>query len=108
MTPSYLQAFYESLCDIRGPPPFVDPYCAYLEDVLRKIMWNTSFDHDFDFSMAFDEFNRPLTLFAPSLIVFSYSHQFEIHVMMYDKLLRALTAFELKTLGRQRGVVDAP
>ena len=36
-----------------------------LIDVTRKIMWSTFFDHAFDFSMVFDEFKRPLTLFAP-------------------------------------------
>jgi len=60
-------------------------------------MWSTFFDHDFDFSMAFDEFKRVLTLFASSLLVFSYSHHFEMHATVHDKLLRALTASELTT-----------
>ena len=71
MTPSYLHAFHESSGDIRGSHPSCDPYCAYLEDVPREITWSTFFDHAFDFSMTFDEFKRPLTLFAPSLLVFS-------------------------------------
>jgi len=71
-TPSYMHTFHESLGDIRGYSPSVDPYCAYLEDVPRKIMWSTFFDHTFDFSMVFGKFKRPLTLFAPSFLVFSY------------------------------------
>jgi len=58
-------------------------------------MWSTFFDHDFDFSMAFDEFKRALTLFAPSLLVFSYSHHSKMHAAVHDKLLRALTASDL-------------
>ena len=63
----------------------------------RKIEWTTFFDNDFDFSMAFDEFKRALTLFAPSLLVFSYLHHLEMHAQAYDKLLKALTASELTT-----------
>jgi len=51
-------------------------YCACLKDMPRKTMLNTFFDHTFDFAMAFDEFKRPLILFASSLLVFSYSHDF--------------------------------
>ena len=46
---SLCHAFHESLGDISGFHPSFDPYCAYLEDVPRKIMWSTFFDHDFDF-----------------------------------------------------------
>jgi len=56
-----------------------------------------SFDHSFEFSMAFDKLKRPLILFAPSLLVFSYSYHSEMHAVILDKLLRALTAFELRT-----------
>jgi len=67
--PSPLHAFHESLGDIRGPHPLFDPYCAYLEDVPRKMTWSTFFGHAFDFSMALTLFKRPLTLFAPPLLV---------------------------------------
>ena len=50
-TPSHLHAFQESLYDIRQYAPSLDNYCAYLEDVPRKIMWSTFSDHAFDFSM---------------------------------------------------------
>jgi len=71
-TPSYLHAYPDSLGDIRGDNPSFDPYCSYLEDWPQKIMWATFFDQTFDFSMAFVEFKRSLTLFAPSFVVFSY------------------------------------
>jgi len=58
-------------------------------------MWSTFFDHDSDFSMAFDKFMRALTLFSMSLLLFSYLHHFEMHAKAHDKLLRALTASEL-------------
>jgi len=63
---SHLQTFHESLGDIKGYNPSLNPYCANLEDVPRTITWSTFFDHTFDFSMEFDEFKRPLTLFVVS------------------------------------------
>ena len=86
-----MHTFHESLGDIRGYSPSIDPYCAYLEDVPAKIIWSTFFDHAFAFSMAFDEFKRPVTLFALSFLVFSYAHHFGMHATTYDKLLRTLT-----------------
>jgi len=71
---------------------------VYQQDVPRKTMWSIFFDHAFDFSMAFDEFKRPLTLFAPSFLVFSYSHHSKMHATTYDKLLRALTTSEWSDL----------
>jgi len=61
------------------------------------------FYHAFDFFIAFDEFKRSLTLFAPSLLVFSYSHHSKMHSMTYDKLLRDLMASEwsILLLGRR-------
>jgi len=64
--------------------------------VPRKIISSTFFGHAFDFSMAFDKFKRPQTIFVTSLLVFSYLYYSEIHAMGFDKLLRALTASELK------------
>jgi len=97
-TPSHLDAYHESLGNIRGYNASLDPYYTYLEDVPRKIMWSTLFHHAFDFFMAFDEFKRPLTLFAQSFLVFSSSHNFKIHATTYDKLLRVLTAYEWSDL----------
>ena len=53
--------------------------------------------------MAFDEFKRPLTLFVPSFLVFSYSLHSEMHVITYDKLLRALMASEWSDLSLDVG-----
>jgi len=65
--------------------------------VLRKIVWSTFFGPTFDFSMAFGKFKRPLTFLASSVVVFSYLHHSEMHVVTYDKLLKALTASESST-----------
>ena len=80
-------AYHESLGDIRGYNCFFDSYCAYLENVRRKIMWSPFFHHDFNFSMAFAKFKRPLTFLASSFVVFSYLHNIEMHVVTFDKLL---------------------
>ena len=85
----------KSLGTFRGYDPSLDPYHLYLEDIPRKIVLIIAFDYSADFSKVFDEFKRALTLFAPSLPVFSYSHLSEMHAAMHDKLLRALTASEL-------------
>ena len=92
-----MHAFPESLGNIRGYNSSLDPYYAYLEDAPRKIMWSTFFDNTFDFSMAFSKFMRPLTFFASSFVVLSYLLHLEIHVVTYDKLLRALTTFKSRT-----------
>jgi len=94
---SHLHAFHESPGDIRGYNPSLDPSCAYLEDMPRKIEWTTSFDYYFNFSMAFGKYKTALTLFAQFLLVFSYSHHLEMHAQAHDKLLRALTNSELTT-----------
>jgi len=73
------------------------PYCAYLEDVTRKVRWIHFFDHAFNFSMAFDESKRPLTLFASSFLVFPYSHNSHMRTITHHKLLRVLTAYESRT-----------
>jgi len=91
-TPSYVCAYHESLGDVRGYNPSLDPCCAYLEDVLRKIMWSTFFDHAFDFSMVFGKFKKPLTFLASSFVVLSYLNYSELHATTYDKILRALIA----------------
>jgi len=90
-TPSHVNVFYESLANLRGYYPSFDPYCAYPEDVPRKILWSTSCDHIFYFSMAFGKFKRPLTFLTLSFMVFSYLHHFEKHVIRHDKNLRDLT-----------------
>jgi len=97
ITPFPVHAFPESLGDIRGYNSSLDPYCAYLEDAPRKITWSTFFDNTFDFSMAFNNFMRPLTFFASSFAVLSYKHHSKMHAVTYDKLLRALTTSASRT-----------
>ena len=85
----------ESLTTFRGYDPFLDPCRLYLEGMPGEIALIIAFDYSADFSKAFDEFKRALTLLTPSLPVLSYLHHSEIHGAMHDKLLRALTASEL-------------
>jgi len=61
------------------------------------MLWNTFFDRAFNFSMALDKIKTTLTLFAISLLVFSYLHHFEMHGISYDKLLQASTVSKLMT-----------
>ena len=51
----------------------LDPYCMYLVDAPRKIMWNTFFDFYSDFSMAFGLLKRALTFFIVMIFTLSYS-----------------------------------
>jgi len=75
--------------------PSFDPYCTFLEDMQRKIMWNTFFNHAFDFSMPFDKFRRVQAIFPMVLLVFSYLYYYEMHAQAHDMLLRALMAYEV-------------
>ena len=70
-TPSILHAAYKSLGDLRGYNPSFGPNCAYLENMPRKIEWNTFLYYYFDFSMVFDKCKRALTFSAMILLVFS-------------------------------------
>jgi len=54
--PSHLHEFHVSPGDVRGSHPSFDLYCACLEEKHRKIMWDTFFDHTFDFFMTFNRF----------------------------------------------------
>ena len=80
-----------SLGYFRGYDASFDPYCIYLVDKPRNILWNTFFAFSFDFSMAFTLINRALAFFALILFMLSYYHAYEPHAMGFDKLLRALT-----------------
>ena len=63
-------------------------------DLPQKIMYTTLFDHSFDFSKAHDKFMRVLTIIDRIILVFSYLHSFDMHALVYDKLLKVLTASE--------------
>jgi len=85
-----------SLGTFEGYNPSLDPFHDYLVDLPRKILWTNFFDHFSDFSKACDTFIRALTIIDVSIPVFSYIHHSSMHAGVYDKLLRALTAFELE------------
>ena len=57
-----------SLGYFNGYDATLDPYCIYLVDQPRKIMWNTFFD----FSLAFTLLKRVLIFFALILCMLSY------------------------------------
>ena len=59
-----------------------------------KIMLTTTFNFFTDFSKAFDKFRRALTIISKFLFKCSYLHPCELNAQVFDKLLRALTAFE--------------
>ena len=52
----------------------LEPYCIFLVDAPRKIMWNTLFVFSFDFSMAFALLKRALTFFVVIIFMPSYCH----------------------------------
>ena len=83
----YLDAF-------RGYNPSFDPYSLYVESMPLKIMFRTAFPSFIDFSKAFDKFKRALTIIFAFLFKCSYLHSSEFHAQVFDKLLRALTAFD--------------
>jgi len=46
-----------------------------------------AFDHSTNFSMAFDEFRRALTIIPRCMFGCSYLHSSELHAQVFDKLL---------------------
>jgi len=62
---------FESLGYFSGYDAAFDPYCLYLVDKLRKILWNAFFVFSFDFSMAFSLIKRALTFFVLILCMLS-------------------------------------
>ena len=87
-TSSHVHAFHKSLGDIKGFYPSFCPSCAYLEEVSREIIWSTFFDYTFGFSMAYDKFERPPTIFVTYLQVSSCFYYSEMHALDFDKLLQ--------------------
>ena len=87
---------FKSLGYLSGYDAALDPCCTYLVDKPRKIMWHTFFDFSFDFSMAFTLIKRVLIFFVMLFLVLSQHHACEPHVVEFDKLLRALTASDLR------------
>jgi len=86
---------YISLGYFRGYNSFIDPYCICLEDLSRKVMWTTVFNHSYDFSKAFDKVKRMLIVFSVILVIASYLIFSKLWSQEFDKLLHVLTASNL-------------
>jgi len=100
---------FESLGNLSGYDAALDPYCTYLMDKPRKIMWHTLFDFSFNFSMAFTLIKRALIFFVMLFPVLSYQQACEPHAEEFDKILRVLTASNLRArVLTCDGVDDAP
>ena len=100
---------FESLANFSGYDDAIDPYCIYLMDKPRKIMWNTFFYFSFDFSRAFALIKRALIFFALILCMLSYLQAWTPFAEKFDKLLRALTVSALNSrVLTCNGVADAP
>ena len=80
---------FMSLGNFTGYDAALNPYCIYLVDKPRKIMWNTFFAFSFDFFMAFALIKRDLTFFALILCMLSYIQAWEPFTEEFDKLLHA-------------------
>jgi len=63
---------FESLGYFSGYDVALDPYCIYLVDKPRKILWNTFFAFSFDFSMVFSMLKRVLNFFDIIICMLSY------------------------------------
>jgi len=61
-------------------------------------MWKTLFDFSFDFAMVITLLKRALTFFSVIIVVLSHFHACEHDAKAFDKLLRALMAFDSKSL----------
>jgi len=73
----------------------LDPYCIFLEDLPRKIIWSTFFNPSYDFSKAFDKVKRTLVVFGMILDITSYLLFPKLWSQEFDKLLHMLTASDL-------------
>ena len=74
----------------------LEPYCIFLVDKPRKIVWNIFFAFSFDFFMALALFKRAPTFFGVITFMLSYFHAWKLYAEEFDKLLRALMISGLK------------
>jgi len=74
----------------------LDPYCMYLEDLPTKITWTTVFNPLYDFSIAIDKVKRIPILCGVVFIIAFYLLFSKLWSQEFDKLMRALTASNLK------------
>jgi len=84
-----------SLGYFSGYDASLNPYCIYLVDEPRKIMWTNFFDFSFDFSMNFALLKRSIIFFIVTIIMLSYYHACETKSVEFGKPLQALTAYDL-------------
>jgi len=82
---------YVPLGHFSGYDPFIDPYCACLEDLPKKVMWTTFFNPSYDLSMVFAKVMRMLILFGVTFVIASYLLFSELWSQEFDKLLHTLT-----------------
>ena len=59
------------------------------------MMWSTFFNHSYDFSEVIDKVKGMLNVFGTILVITSFLLFFELWSQESDKLLRAMTAFDL-------------
>ena len=96
---------FESLGNFSGYDAARDPYCIYLVDEPRKIVWHNFFDYSFDFSLI----KRALIFFALILCMLFYYQVWKPYAEEFGKLLRALTMSALDSqVLKCDGVGDAP
>ena len=87
---------FASLGCFRRYDPTIDRHYVRLEDLPRKITWTTFFDPSYDFSKAIDKVQRVPILFGVVFIIAFYLLFSKLWSQEFDKLLRALTVFDLK------------
>ena len=63
---------YVLLGHLRGYDPSLGPYCVYLEDLLRKVMWTIFFNPSYNFYKAFGKVKRILIIFSVILVIAFY------------------------------------
>ena len=98
---------FECLGYLSGYNVALDPYCIYLVDQRRKILWTPFFDFSFDFSTALTL--RGLILFFMLSCMFSHYQAWRPFAEEFDKLLRALSMSDLNSRVLTRdAVADAP
>ena len=86
---------YVSLGNFKGSYPSIDPYCVYLENLPRIVMWTTLFTPSYDFSKAIDKVKRILVVFGVVFVIASYILFSKLWSQEFDSLLRVCIAFNL-------------
>ena len=73
-----------------------------------KMMLTIASNYSTNYFKAFDKFKRALTVFPQLMFKCSYLHSYELHVQVFDRLLRALMTSKLIAwILRLGGVLNA-